>query len=60
MRNRGQRTIVSNIARALVLNTKVDASYRTNKNFSLISGIAYFNTDMAIENSDERTEINYG
>jgi hypothetical protein len=45
---------------AAVLNTEVLTGYRLSKVFSLTFGIAYFDADVEIEDSADRTDIKYG
>lgn len=45
---------------AVVLNTEVIAGYRLSKVFGLLFGIAYFDADVVIEDSSDRTDIKYG
>ena len=46
--------------RAFVIMTNVSAQYRFNKNIGLIFGVEYFYADVVIEDSQQRTDVNYG
>lgn len=46
--------------KAWVVNSTINARYRFNDHVGGTIGIAYFDADVTIEDSDERTDINYG
>ena len=46
--------------KAWVVNTSINARYQFNKNVGGVLGIAYFDADVTIEDSEERTDVNYG
>ena len=46
--------------KAWVVNTTINARYQFNKNVGGVIGVAYFDADVTIEDSEERTDINYG
>jgi hypothetical protein len=45
---------------ALVTTTDVKSQYRFSENFGAVFGISYFNGDIVVENSRERSDITYG
>ena len=46
--------------KAWVVNSTINARYRFNDHVGGTIGIAYFDADVTIEDSEERTDINYG
>lgn len=46
--------------KAWVVNTEINARYQFNKNVGGLIGVSYFDAEVTIEDSDERTDINYG
>ena len=46
--------------RALILESRIRAKYDFNKNVGLIIGLNYFDGDVTLNNTDVKTEINYG
>ena len=49
-----------NDVRALILESRIRAKYDFNRNVSLLVGLNYFDGDVTLNNSDLKTEINYG
>ena len=46
--------------KAWVMNSTINARYQFNKNVGGVLGVTYFDADVTIEDSEERTDINYG
>ena len=46
--------------RAVITESSIRAKYAFNQNIGLIMGINYFDGDITINNTDKKTEINYG
>lgn len=46
--------------KAWVVNTAINARYQFNDNVGGLLGLAYFDAEVTIEDSDERKDINYG
>lgn len=46
--------------KAWVVNTAITSRYQFNRHVGGLLGIAYFDADVTIEDSEERTDINYG
>ena len=46
--------------KAWVVNTSITSKYQFNKHVGGLLGLAYFDADVTIEDSDQRTDINYG
>ena len=46
--------------KAWVVNTTINARYKFNRNVGGVIGVAYFDADVTIEDSDSRTDVNYG
>ena len=46
--------------RGWVVNTNINARYNINKNFGAVFGISYFDADIIVEDSIERTDVQYG
>ena len=43
-----------------VFTTEVNARYRLSKTFGAVMGISYFNANVTIEDSDDRSDVKYG
>jgi hypothetical protein len=46
--------------RALILESRIRAKYDINKNVGLLIGLNYFDGDVTLNDTDTKTEINYG
>jgi len=46
--------------RAVITESSIRAKYAFNENIGLIMGINYFDGDITINDTDKKTEINYG
>ena len=46
--------------RALILESRIRAKYDFNENIGLLIGLAYFDGDVTLNDTDLKTEINYG
>ena len=46
--------------KAWVVNTSITSKYQFNKHVGGLLGVAYFDAEVTIEDSEERTDINYG
>ena len=46
--------------KAWVVNTTINARYRFNEHVGGVIGVTYFDADVTIEDSEERTDVNYG
>jgi hypothetical protein len=46
--------------RALILESRIRAKYDFNKNVGLLIGLLYFDGDVTLNDTDRKTEINYG